>query len=275
MKKFNSYISEKVRKDPDEEKARLQSRLDRAKTLGQQIRVADALSAARDAAGEKKPSDKRSWGAHTGTAKQLKTTIVKRTPSGISKLLAKRLARLKTVDTKWIDEGASSPKIKFSKTPTVGTFRSGLDPETPNWTAAAKTLKRRKSTADGFKKKAPPSEWMKSKRSEVSTNIVAGNLKNSDMLLQTMNLKPEGTKFEIYGTKNGKEYVIKVSKVRTTGEVVYMMSGRREVIVSSSGAGLQVHDKATHRAILSNGNDMIWESVDCSDAGWLMNEGLQ
>jgi len=106
MKKFNSYIIEKVRKDPDEEKARLQSRLDRAKTLGQQTRVADALSAARAAAGEKKPSDKRSWGASTGTAERLKKTTVRRTPSGISKLLAKRLAPLKRVDTSWIDEGS-------------------------------------------------------------------------------------------------------------------------------------------------------------------------
>ena len=86
-----------------------------------------------------------------------------------------------------------------------------------------------------------------------------------------MNLKPEGTKFEIYGTKNGKEYIIKVSKVRTMGEVVYMMAGRREVVISSSGAGLQVNDKATRRAILTNGNDMIWESADCSDAGWLVS----
>lgn len=272
MKKFNSYIIEKVRKDPDEEKARLQSRLDRAKTLGQQTRVADALSAARAAAGEKKPSDKRSWGASTGTAERLKKTTVRRTPSGISKLLAKRLAPLKRVDTSWIDEGASSPKVKRSTSPTIGTFRAGLDPESPNWTTASKTLKPRKSTADGFKKKAPPSDWMREKRSAVSTNAVAGNLKNSDMLLQTMNLKPEGTKFEIYGTKNGKEYVIKVSKVRTMGEVVYMMAGRREVVISSSGAGLQVNDKATRRAILTNGNDMIWESADCSDAGWLVSE---
>ncbi len=270
--KFTHYtnIREKVRKDPNEEKVRLQSRLNRAKTLGQQTRVADALSAARAAAGEKKPSDKREWGASTGTAKRLKTTVVRRTPSGVSKLLAKRLAPLKRVDTSWIDEGASSPKVKFSKTPTIGTFRAGLDPESPNWSTASKTLKPRKSTPDGFKKKAPPSEWMREKRSAASTNAVSGNLKNSDMLLQTMNLKPEGTKFEIYGTKNGKEYVIKVSKVRTMGEVVYMMSGRREVVISSSGAGLQVHDKETHRAILSNGNDMIWESADLSDAGWVV-----
>ena len=265
--KYKKSITERVRKDPDEEKARLQSRLSRAKTLGQQTRVADALSAARAAAGEKKPSDKRSWGASTGTARQLQTTTVKRTPSGVSKLLARRLAPLKRVDTKWIDEGASTAKVKRSNSPTMGTFRAGLDAETPNWTTAANTLKPRKSTVDGFKKKAPPSDWMREKRSAVSTNAVAGNLKNSDMLLQTMELKPEGTKFEIYGTKNGKEYVIKVSKVRTRGEVVYMMAGRREVVISSSGAGLQVNDKASRRAILTNGDDMIWESADMVDVG--------
>ena len=75
--KYKNSITERVRKDPDEEKARLQSRLSRAKTLGQQTRVADALSAARAAAGEKKPSDKRSWGASTGTAERLKKATVK------------------------------------------------------------------------------------------------------------------------------------------------------------------------------------------------------
>ena len=95
--------------------------------LGQQTRVADALSAARAAAGEKKPSDKRPWGSYTGTAERLKKTIVRRTPSGISKLLAKRLAPLKRVDTSWIDEGASSPKVKRSTSPTIGTFRAGLE----------------------------------------------------------------------------------------------------------------------------------------------------
>ena len=265
--KYKKSISERVRKDPDEEKARLQSRLSRAKTLGQQTRVADALSAARAAAGEKKPSDKRSWGASTGTARQLQTTTVRRTPSGVSKLLARRLAPLKRVDTKWIDEGASTPKLKRSTTPTPGTFRAGLDAETPNWTTAANTLKPRKSTADGFKKKAPPSDWMREKRSAVSTNAVAGNLKNSDMLLQTMNLKPEGTKFEIYGTKAGKEYVVKVSKVRYRGEIVYMMAGGRQVTVTTSGAGLQIQDAASRRAILTNGNDMIWESADLVDVG--------
>ena len=59
MKHKKTIITERVRKNPDEEKTRLQFRLRRAKTLGQQTRVADALSAARAAAGEKKPSDKR------------------------------------------------------------------------------------------------------------------------------------------------------------------------------------------------------------------------
>ena len=262
--KYKKSITERVRKDPDEEKARLQSRLNRAKTLGQQTRVADALSAARAAAGEKKPSDKRSWGASTGTARQLQTTTVRRTPSGVSKLLARRLAPLKRVDTKWIDEGASTPKLKRSTTPTPGTFRSGMDADATPDGRSLQPLRRR-TDAEG--NMLPKTAKQKSRSGVVADKAVAGNLKNSDMLLQTMELKPEGTKFEIYGTKAGKEYVVKVSKVRYRGEVVYMMAGGREVTVTTSGAGLQIQDAASRRAILTNGNDMIWESADLVDVG--------
>jgi hypothetical protein len=264
--KYKKTISERVRKDPDEEKARLQSRLSRAKTLGQQTRVADALSAARAAAGEKKPSDKRSWGASTGTARQLQTTTVKRTPSGVSKLLARRLAPLKRVDTKWIDEGASTPKLKRSTSPTPGTFRAGMDTEATPDGRSLQPLRRR-TDAEGNMLQVPKTAKQKAGREQVADTAVSGNLKNSDMLLQTMNLKPEGTKFEIYGTKAGKEYVVKVSKVRYRGELVYMMSGGRQVTVTTSGAGLQIQDAASRRAILTNGNDMIWESADLTECG--------
>jgi hypothetical protein len=266
--KYKKTISERVRKDPDEEKARLQSRLSRAKTLGQQTRVADALSAARAAAGEKKPSDKRSWGASTGTARQLQTTTVRRTPSGVSKLLARRLAPLKRVDTKWIDEGASTPKLKRSTTPTPGTFRAGMDTEATPDRRSLQPLRRR-TDAEGNMLQVPKTAKQKAGRAGVADKAVSGNLKNSDMLLQTMNLKPEGTKFEIYGTKAGKEYVVKVSKVRYRGELVYMMAGGREVTVTTSGAGLQIQDASSRRAILTNGNDMIWESADLTECGRL------
>jgi len=264
--KYKKTITERVRKDPDEEKARLQSRLSRAKTLGQQTRVADALSAARAAAGEKKPSDKRSWGASTGTARQLQTTTVKRTPSGVSKLLARRLAPLKRVDTSWIDEGASTPKLKRSTSPTPGTFRAGMDTEATPDRRSLQPLRRR-TDAEGNMLQVPKTAKQKSRRAGVADTAVSGNLKNSDMLLQTMNLKPEGTKFEIYGTKAGKEYVVKVSKVRYRGELVYMMPGGRQVTVTTSGAGLQIQDAASRRAILTNGNDMIWESADLTECG--------
>jgi hypothetical protein len=264
--KYKKTITERVRKDPDEEKARLQSRLSRAKTLGQQTRVADALSAARAAAGEKKPSDKRSWGASTGTARQLQTTTVKRTPSGVSKLLARRLAPLKRVDTKWIDEGASTPKVKRSTSPTPGTFRAGMDTEATPDRRSLQPLRRR-TDAEGNMLQVPKTAKQKAGRERVADKAVSGNLKNSDMLLQTMQLKPEGTKFEIYGTKAGKEYVVKVSKVRYRGELVYMMAGGRQVTVTTSGAGLQIQDAASRRAILTNGNDMIWESADLTECG--------
>ena len=175
-------------------------------------------------------------------------------------------------DSVEVDDGESieeaSSKVKFSKVPTIGTFRSGMDTKNPTFTTAMRPLKLHKTDVAGRLIKGSPSEWMKDKRAAASDAIVSGNIKDSEKLMQIINMKPEGTKFEIYGKKNGKEYIIKVKKIRSVGEIVFfMMPGNRQVEIRSSSAGLQVLDKNTQRQIMSNGNDMIWESADLADCG--------
>jgi len=70
--------------------------------------------------------------------------------------------------------------------------------------------------------------------------------------------KPEGTTFEIYGSKDGKEVSIKVKKTRYMGSVVYMV-GTSQVELRVAGTGLQVINKKTNRMLLDRGNDMLWD----------------
>jgi hypothetical protein len=85
-------------------------------------------------------------------------------------------------------------------------------------------------------------------------------------LIGTMNIKPKGTTFEIYGKKSGKEATIKVKKTMKMGEVAFMV-GNTEVELYAAGNGLQVLDKKTRRILLDAGYDMIWESADFTDVG--------
>jgi len=99
-----------------------------------------------------------------------------------------------------------------------------------------------------------------------ASNEVQKNEKTAQDLLATMNKKPEGTTFEIYGSKNGKETSVKVKKVRYMGNVVYMV-GTNEVELRVAGTGLQVIGKKSHRMLLDRGADLIWESADFLDVG--------
>ena len=99
-----------------------------------------------------------------------------------------------------------------------------------------------------------------------ASNAVQKNEKTAQDLLATMNKKPEGTTFEIYGSKNGKETSVKVKKVRYMGNVVYMV-GTNEVELRVAGTGLQVIGKKSHRMLLDRGADLIWESADFLDVG--------
>lgn len=163
--------------------------------------------------------------------------------------------------------GEVASKVKFSKTPTLGTFRSGMAAEATPGQASMQPLSKRKTNAEGKPLKRSPSAWMKAKRTSVTAGAVTANVKSSENLMRIIGMKPVGTTFEIYGTKRGKEYVIKVKKQRSAGETLFVMTGNREVEIQSSGAGLQVLDKRTQRQIMSNGDDMIWESADLVDVG--------
>jgi hypothetical protein len=99
-----------------------------------------------------------------------------------------------------------------------------------------------------------------------AANAVKKNEKTAADLLATMNKKPEGTTFEIYGSKDGKETSTKVKKVRYMGNVVYMV-GTNEVELRVAGTGLQIISKKSNRMLLDRGADLIWESADLLDVG--------
>ena len=85
-------------------------------------------------------------------------------------------------------------------------------------------------------------------------------------LMKTVESKPEGTTFEIYGSRDGKETSVKVKKVRYMGDIVYMV-GNTRVELRVSGVGLKVVNPKTNRTLLDRGADLIWESADFCDVG--------
>lgn len=135
----------------------------------------------------------------------------------------------------------------------------------PNTFGVGAQLSRKTSIADkrGIK---PVSIAQQVTRDARAALAVKQNEKTAADILSTMDKKPEGTTFEIYGNKNGKEVSVSVKKVRKMGDVVYMV-GNSVVEVRVSGVGLQVIDKKTRRVYLDRGMDMIWESADFTDVG--------
>jgi hypothetical protein len=165
-----------------------------------------------------------------------------------------------------VDEAAAKKKI--DRTPAIGSFKYGVNPDDPNhYLGASKPMKARKTDAAGnLIKKIDPKKaaagW------EKSAQMAQSNVTTAQDLIDTAAIKPEGTTFEIYGKKNGQEYTIKVKKLRKMGTVVYMV-GTTEVELNAAGTGLQVLNKKTRRIMLDRGNDMIWESADMSDVGMI------
>jgi hypothetical protein len=95
---------------------------------------------------------------------------------------------------------------------------------------------------------------------------VANSEKTAADLMRTVESKPEGTTFEIYGSRDGKETSVKVKKVRYMGDTVYMV-GNNRVELRVSGVGLKVVNPKTNRTLLDRGADLIWESADFCDVG--------
>jgi hypothetical protein len=99
-----------------------------------------------------------------------------------------------------------------------------------------------------------------------AASAVQKNQKTAADLMKTIESKPEGTTFEIYGSRDGKETSVKVKKVRSMGDVVYMV-GNSRVELRVSGVGLKVVNPKTNRTMLDRGADLIWESADFCDVG--------
>jgi len=160
-------------------------------------------------------------------------------------------------------------KKKFDKTPALGTFRSGMqiDTDSPEYYAGAlKGAKPRKTDAAGNLLKTQKQKEKASAGWAKTQATVQSNIATAQDLIDTAEIKPVGTTFEIYGKKGGKEATVKVKKVMKMGDVVYMV-GTTEVELYAAGTGLQVLNKKTRKAVLDAGNDMIWESADFTDVG--------
>lgn len=97
--------------------------------------------------------------------------------------------------------------------------------------------------------------------------VKRGETTAADMM-KTIESKPEGTTFEIYGSRNGQETSVKVKKVRYMGDIVYMVGSSR-VELRTSGVGLKVVNPKTNRTLLDRGADLIWESADLCDVGMI------
>jgi ribosomal protein S30 len=149
-------------------------------------------------------------------------------------------------------------KIRFKKPKIAAPEDTNND---PRFAKAAQPLARRKSDRFGnpVKKKAGFG---------ASARAMQSNMATADDLLRLVDAKPVGTTFEIYGKKGGQEVVKKVKKMMRYGEVVFVM-GTTVVELVKSGAGLQVVNAANRKILLDGGNDMIWESADHTDAGWI------
>ena len=147
-------------------------------------------------------------------------------------------------------------KIKRDRNPQLGTINYGVDTEDPNrFVDAMKPLKPRKTDARGNLLKSPTK---KTKKSD-SFMSVADAIKMANNMIGEIDSKKEGTRFEIYGKKDGKEYTLKIKKIRKMGEEVYETSSGRIVVLNAAGTGLQVLDKKTRKIVLDRGNDYIWD----------------
>jgi hypothetical protein len=146
-------------------------------------------------------------------------------------------------------------KVKRDRNPQLGTIGYGVNPEDPaRFVGSNKPLKARKTDPMGNVLRKPSDKaWEKSER-------MTGNaIEMAQQLIATMSIKPVGTKFEVYGEKNGKPYTLKVKKIKKMGIDTYETAGSREVELKAAGTGLQVLDKRTRKIVLDRGNDMLWD----------------
>ena len=146
-------------------------------------------------------------------------------------------------------------KVKRDRNPQLGTIGYGVDTDDPaRFVGSNKPLKARKTDAMGNLLPKPSAKGWKA-----SAAATGNAIEMAQQLIATMNIKPAGTKFEVYGEKNGKPYTLKVKKIKKMGIDTYETAGSREVELKAAGTGLQVLDKRTRKIVLDRGNDMLWD----------------
>lgn len=148
-------------------------------------------------------------------------------------------------------------KAKFKKPPIAGD-----EPDTFGYGARVQ----RGGSVGGKMGVKPISLAAQVTRDARAAAAVANSEKTAADLMRTVESKPEGTTFEIYGSRDGKETSVKVKKVRYMGDTVYMV-GNNRVELRVSGVGLKVVNPKTNRTLLDRGADLIWESADFCDVG--------
>ena len=146
-------------------------------------------------------------------------------------------------------------KVKRDRNPQLGTIGYGVDTDDPaRFVGSNKPLKARKTDAMGNLLPKPSAKGWKA-----SAAATGNAIEMAQQLIATMSIKPAGTKFEVYGEKNGKPYTLKVKKIKKMGIDTYETAGSREVELKAAGTGLQVLDKRTRKIVLDSGNDMLWD----------------
>lgn len=99
-------------------------------------------------------------------------------------------------------------KIKRDRNPQLGTIGYGVDTDDPaRFVGSNKPLKARKTDAMGNLLPKPSAKGWKA-----SAAATGNAIEMAQQLIATMNIKPAGTKFEVYGEKNGKPYTLKMQK---------------------------------------------------------------
>jgi hypothetical protein len=168
----------------------------------------------------------------------------------MSKFGAKRMQNL-------VESLNEAAKAKFKKPPIAGD-----EPDTFGYGARVQ----RGGSVGGKMGVKPISLAAQVTRDARAAAAVANSEKTAADLMRTVESKPEGTTFEIYGSRDGKETSVKVKKVRYMGDTVYMV-GNNRVELRVSGVGLKVVNPKTNRTLLDRGADLIWESADFCDVG--------
>lgn len=146
-------------------------------------------------------------------------------------------------------------KIKRDRSPQLGTIGYGVNTDDPaRFVGANVPLKKRKTDAMGNMLPKPSAKgWAASERATDNA------IEMAQQLIAIMSIKPVGTKFEVYGQKNGKPYTLKVKKIKKMGIDSYETSSGREVELKAAGTGLQILDKHTRKVVLDRGDDMLWD----------------